>query len=254
MNTSWVDNNKYFQLNLASHIECPQTFDLNKPRKLLTMINGYKRSSHKLELYSERIKAALWFARKCREQFDLYGAGWQKYLMPPVLGKIERVINKTILQEYLLPPAFGRIERIISDKILIALFPNRAYRGTVFSKIKTLSKYKFAICYENMKEAPNYVTEKIFDCFMSGCIPIYWGASGILDHFPENCFIDKRKYKNYKDLYNFISTMDDAKYQMYIKNIVTYLQSDKINLFSAKYYAKRLTDFIIQDIVQTGNR
>ena len=42
-------------------------------------------------------------------------------------------------------------------------------------KIDYMKDFKFNICPENM-DAPNYVTEKIFDAFQAGAIPIYHGA------------------------------------------------------------------------------
>ena len=57
----------------------------------------------------------------------------------------------------------------------------KSYRGTLppEEKLKTMSGYRFAICYENTRGTAGYLTEKIFDCFASGTIPIYWGASNI---------------------------------------------------------------------------
>lgn len=42
-------------------------------------------------------------------------------------------------------------------------------------KLKYMNLFKFNICPENM-DAPHYCTEKIFDSFRAGCIPIYAGA------------------------------------------------------------------------------
>ncbi len=41
-------------------------------------------------------------------------------------------------------------------------------------KMSVLSQYRFALCFEN-DLYPGYVTEKPFDAWMAGCIPIYWG-------------------------------------------------------------------------------
>ncbi len=43
------------------------------------------------------------------------------------------------------------------------------------NKIEFLRQYKFNICPEN-SDSIGYVTEKLFDSFESGCIPIYWGS------------------------------------------------------------------------------
>jgi LPS biosynthesis related glycosyltransferase len=43
------------------------------------------------------------------------------------------------------------------------------------NKQKYLNNFKFNICPENVS-ARGYVTEKILDAFVGGCIPIYWGG------------------------------------------------------------------------------
>ena len=45
------------------------------------------------------------------------------------------------------------------------------------NKKEYLSRFRFNICPENM-DAKDYVTEKIWDSFDAGCIPIYGGALG----------------------------------------------------------------------------
>jgi hypothetical protein len=54
------------------------------------------------------------------------------------------------------------------------------------NKAEFLKQYRFYICPENAS-VEGYVTEKLFHCIGSGCIPIYWGADGnpepdILNH------------------------------------------------------------------------
>ncbi len=44
------------------------------------------------------------------------------------------------------------------------------------NKIKFLNDCKFTICAEN-EDTPWYVTEKLFEAFLGGCIPIYAGAN-----------------------------------------------------------------------------
>ena len=46
------------------------------------------------------------------------------------------------------------------------------YRGCVDNKLETLKHYRFSICYENMRDVHGYITEKIFDSFAAGTIPI----------------------------------------------------------------------------------
>ncbi len=46
------------------------------------------------------------------------------------------------------------------------------------NKIEWLKSYKFNICFENSSH-PGYLTEKLFDAFAAGCIPIYWGDTSL---------------------------------------------------------------------------
>ncbi len=107
------------------------------------------------------------------------------------------------------------------------------YKGCVQNKIDCLSKYKFCMCYENISDMPGYITEKIFDCFTAGCIPIYWGAPNVTNYIPKNCFIDRRDFKNDTEVYNYIKQMPIGLYETYIKNIKFFLASPQAKIFSA---------------------
>jgi hypothetical protein len=90
--------------------------------------------------------------------------------------------------------------------------------------------YMFQIAIENMQR-PNYFADKIFDCFVTGTVPIYWGCSNIGDFFDIRgilCFnslielseilpsLSKDKYvamlpyieKNYQLVQNYLSPDD----------------------------------------------
>jgi len=51
-----------------------------------------------------------------------------------------------------------------------------------------LQSYKFMICFENCKK-PGYITEKILNAYMAGCIPIYWGSHEALTWLNPNAFL-----------------------------------------------------------------
>jgi hypothetical protein len=78
--------------------------------------------------------------------------------------------------------------------------------------LQIFSKYKFIICFENSK-TDGYITEKIFNAYMAGCIPIYDGAPNIgkylepetFLHYDENLLsniemIDQEKYNQIQSL------------------------------------------------------
>lgn len=110
-----------------------------------------------------------------------------------------------------------------------------------------LEKYKFAICYENARDITGYITEKIFDCFFAGCVPIYWGADNITDHIPKECFIDKREFDSYEKLYDFLRNMSDEVYMKYLNDIEKFLRSEKAYFFSSECFVKTIIETVISD-------
>ena len=120
-----------------------------------------------------------------------------------------------------------------------------SYKGVVDDKLLTLSKYKFSICFENMKSKGAYITEKIFDCFFAGCIPIYYGSEVILDYIPKNTFIDYRDFKNLNEMNDYLVRMPKEEYSKMLANAAEYLESDiyKDN-FSIEAYVNRMVKAI----------
>lgn len=49
-------------------------------------------------------------------------------------------------------------------------------------KIMGLKDYMFSFAIENCRQ-PYYMTEKLIDCFITGTVPIYWGADCVVDFF-----------------------------------------------------------------------
>src|SRR5450759_2028825 len=122
------------------------------------------------ELYKDRLDAIRHFSDSA--DFDLYGRGWS-----------------------------DRSNLSSSEASAVA----RSYRGELptFGKVSTLANYRFALCFENTA-FPGYVTEKIFDCFAAGCIPVYLGAPDIASMIPAGAFIDARDFSDLTGLESFI--------------------------------------------------
>ena len=51
------------------------------------------------------------------------------------------------------------------------------------SKIKMMRGYMFALAMENNKE-PGYITEKIFDAYIAGAIPVFYGTEDVFKYMP----------------------------------------------------------------------
>ncbi len=119
------------------------------------------------------------------------------------------------------------------------------YKGTVKQKLATLAKYKFCFCFENIKGLNGYITEKIFDCFFAGCVPIYWGADNVSDYFPQNAFIDIRRFASLEDCFHFIQNIDESSYGKYIECANAYLKSEQFqHTFSANAYVVQMAKIL----------
>ena len=84
------------------------------------------------------------------------------------------------------------------------------------TKIDTLRRYKFCVAVEN-SEMPHYVSEKVFDALVAGCVPIYFGAPNILDYVPHpDAIIDVRALGGAKKAAEEIARLvaDDAAYAL----------------------------------------
>lgn len=55
--------------------------------------------------------------------------------------------------------------------------------------IKFFNNHKFTVCFENSTEK-NYLTEKLYNAFISGSVPIYWGCPNVYDYFNKDAFIN----------------------------------------------------------------
>ncbi len=116
------------------------------------------------------------------------------------------------------------------------------YRGAPLDKSAILKNFRFAICYENMQNVKGYITEKIFDCFETGTVPIYLGASNIEIHIPPGCFIDRRQFKTEDELYAYIKNVDENHYNQYLQNIEAFLKSEKGAFFTHTHFQKTLQE------------
>ena len=95
---------------------------------------------------------------------------------------------------------------------------NNNVGGRVQDKISFLSQYKFSISMEN-SEADGYTSEKIFDSFLAGTIPIYYGDYMIDEFINPKSFILIRNEKDLKDKIEYIKKIDndDKLYEKILK-------------------------------------
>ena len=96
----------------------------------------------------------------------------------------------------------------------------------------------FAFCFENSDSYCGYITEKIFDAFFSGTIPIYFGAPDIQDYIPKNCYIDYRQFHSTDELVKKLKSIVEENYNIPI--FITF--NSRQLVFSNKFFTSNLDD------------
>ncbi|WP_218081751.1 glycosyltransferase family 10 domain-containing protein [Anthocerotibacter panamensis] len=206
-------------------------------RDFLVIINANKLPRvYYQELYTERQRAVEFFSRT--REVDLYGVGWDQ--APNRVGKTWLPYTVRAWQRQL----WGQWLRLFPDPLLVAA--QRVYRGSVDAKLETLGRYTFALCFENMV-LKGWITEKIFDCFFAGTIPIYWGAPDITDYIPKECFIDRRDYADYADLRRFLKALEPSDIRRYRDAARAFLTSPGFRPFTQEAFVELIAGLVMQD-------
>lgn len=179
------------------------------------------------ELYTKRIEIIRWYETNAPDKFALYGSGWDvRAAKSGIIGKV-----------------LARGERLLNRVLERSPFPS--FRGALKNKIDILGLSKFSFCLENVQGYENYITEKIFDAFFCGSVPIYTGAPNINDLIPTKCFIDLRDFRSIDDLHKYLISIDEYTYADYQGSIQEFLQGPSFLPFGSEYFSKIVTQKVL---------
>ncbi len=177
----------------------------DKQEHFLALIHQrYKREHRNLAGDIERERAVNFFDQALGESFHTYGRVWHKTLP----------------------------------------WNNSGWKGTLpgsimgNEKISTLSNYKFVLCFENSREN-GYISEKIFSAFLSGSVPIYFGAPDISSYIPKDCYIEFDG-TDYNALLTRMQSIDNHEYQEMRMRARQFLVSSECEKFTSIGLAKIL--------------
>jgi hypothetical protein len=231
-------NTDFSDLPNVSHVFIP-----NQIRSLATpsfserpifscIINANKAFPKGLEndLYRERLEVIRWYEKNAPEYFSLFGLGWGK--PEPAFTSAEKVLR--------------RMKRLATQLFGYKPFPS--YAGEVEDKESIYRKTKFAYCYENVANLPDYISEKIFDCFFGGCVPVYWGSHTINKHIPSACFVDRRDFKHTEQVHRYLRSITESEYTQYQKSIAQFLNSPKAQEFDTTTYVSTIINKVLKDL------
>jgi len=208
-------------------------------RRFLVMINANKVPPLKTrELYTERLRAVRHFG--VLGEIDLYGIGWHG---PPYRLGESWVPQPLRTLRYHVE---GVIDRVLSDRDPLLTASRRVYRGPAASKSETLSRYTFAICFENMV-LEGWVTEKIFDCLRAGTVPVYLGAPDIDRWVWPECFVDMRAFSGYDELREFLHGLSPREIDTYREAGREYFASEQFRPFTKEAFAEIFVEIVRED-------
>lgn len=216
-----VDGRRFLKIRFPNPLHQPPVDGFAGRPRLTCIIAGNKAVLQRdvRELYSERVRVIRWFEKNAPEDFDLYGIDWDlPAARPGLAGKV-----------------LMRLWRHLVPRLGLTPFPS--YRGRLESKSEALLRTRFCICYENVRDLPGYITEKIFDCFLSGCVPVYWGAPNITDSIPADCFIDRRRFNDTAAVYRHLKAMNEDEYRGYQQRIAAFMAGAAAQAFGVDAFA-----------------
>jgi hypothetical protein len=191
------------------------------------------------ELYTERLRLLEHFSRN--GAIDLYGIGWDR--LPFYVGepKARPLRELERLRRYV-------VERLpFTRKHPYEEVIKKVYRGPVESKHETMSRYTFAITYENM-ELDGWINEKIFDAFVVGTVPVFRGAPDVTDYIPEECFIDARRFQSYSEMEAYLRSLGPQEIERYRQNAREFMSSEHYRPFSKQAFADLFVKAVAEDL------
>lgn len=174
----------------------------NRLNKLVAIAGNHNPRGRGPEFYSQRIAAVAELSTLgC---VDLFGRGWDRWWS-----------RQSMWLQY-----WRNRRRLM-----------QAYRGSCESKLETLGNYRFSLCLENMP-MEGYVTEKVFDCFYAGTVPVYKGGKGIEKYVPVNTFVDGSKFRSWREMWGAVEAMPPDEWEAYRENAKSFLTGQgQINYF-----------------------
>ena len=227
-----VDGDHFLKINFPNVIRCERSAAYAQRARFCCMIASNRAAAIKDErtLYGARVDVIRWFETNALKDFDLFGVDWDiPAARTGVVAKMQR-----------------RLWCQLRQVAPLNHFPS--YRGKVARKSDVLTNTRFAICFENVRDLNGYITEKIFDCFFAGCVPVYWGAANITHYIPHDCFIDWRNFRDTADVYGFLVGMSEQDFNQYQGRISKFLQSQAVYPFSSEYFVDTIVKTIMQDV------
>jgi hypothetical protein len=232
-NADLVDGQRFIQLDIPNDLTVRSTAPWSERDLfcvMLTRNNALSRPNPR-NLHQRRLRTLMHFEAHAPELFALFGRGWdQPPVSPGVWGRAVKRLRKW------------------RNQIAPGQPPFATWRGPVHTKGEVLRRARFAIAYENVRGVNGYITEKIFDCFVWGCVPIYLGTRGATAPIPRDCFIDADDFENEGALLSHLRSITPQQHRAYQQAIGDFLASPAAQRFGNEHFVRVIVDTIVADL------
>ena len=123
--------------------------------------------------------------------------------------------------------------------------------GDIFHKLAFLRHFRFNIAFEN-ESSPGYLTEKIVDPFMVGCIPIYHGDPHVERTFSPDAFIHVKGESDYERAIERILAIDSDPARLEAMRNAAPLVDNRLPDYATHDYAMAFFERIFDSAVRRG--
>ncbi len=105
------------------------------------------------------------------------------------------------------------------------------------------------MAFENITGNYGYISEKIFDCFYAGVVPIYLGDDNISKYIPSEALVDARQFTTDLELLKYVRECPKSVWQKMYDSGQDYLQSESIKIFQSDRFVSRMIEIINEFLV-----
>jgi alpha(1,3/1,4) fucosyltransferase len=161
--------------------------------------------------------------RECEEKysdrFSLFGHGWHRKFQKH--GFVARFRTE------------------VFKKLNIGSQTLNVYRGTIQQKEEVLRKAKFNFAIENIGGLDGYISEKLFDSFMFGSVPIFLPSWDIPETIiPKNLYIDFRCFASLVELFEYCDALPESFFEDWSQNVTDFMANEATNFSSLQFIRK----------------
>ena len=184
--------------------------------------------------FNPHVRSGVNYIKREHGRAFVIGQSYQKYLIAIFISNCDRkllrneYINKVIDMHKVDEPknhvkSFGACFAVQGDRTNLKNFLQHENDGSISGKwqedkINAIRYFKFTVAMENTINRPFYITEKVFDAFKGGSVPIYYGPDEIYLFVPNFSIINAKHYKS-EELVHYLDYLhrNESAYSEYFE-------------------------------------